>query len=212
MKTIGLAVLASFGLALFACSGGANDAASSDDSEGALEIAGADLAGTYENSDRSGTSRPPTFEKLVLGRDGAFQLDVDTGIRCITAPCPSSTAVVGTFRSTRTTLTLAPVPGGVGSKYYGTYKLSRNELQDVGANITLTRTGSDWAGWKNVLVQTSAQSAAEAGIEAGTAVGPEAGAEAGTSDDCFGAWMDQNGSCRSPVDGVYPASCCDGTN
>ena len=27
---------------------------------------------------------------------------------------------------------------------------------------------------------------------------------------CFGAWLDQNGLCRTPSDGVYPASCCVG--
>jgi hypothetical protein len=27
---------------------------------------------------------------------------------------------------------------------------------------------------------------------------------------CSGAWLDQNGACRTPADGVYPASCCAG--
>jgi hypothetical protein len=27
---------------------------------------------------------------------------------------------------------------------------------------------------------------------------------------CSGAWLDQNGTCRTPADGVYPASCCAG--
>lgn len=27
---------------------------------------------------------------------------------------------------------------------------------------------------------------------------------------CAGAWLDQNGTCRTPADGVYPASCCAG--
>jgi hypothetical protein len=27
---------------------------------------------------------------------------------------------------------------------------------------------------------------------------------------CFGAWLDQNGTCRTPADGVYPDSCCAG--
>lgn len=26
---------------------------------------------------------------------------------------------------------------------------------------------------------------------------------------CWGAWIDQNGTCRTPADGVYPDSCCD---
>lgn len=25
---------------------------------------------------------------------------------------------------------------------------------------------------------------------------------------CWGAWLDQNGNCRTPADGVYPADCC----
>ena len=26
---------------------------------------------------------------------------------------------------------------------------------------------------------------------------------------CFGAWLDENGLCRTPADGVYPPSCCE---
>jgi hypothetical protein len=29
-------------------------------------------------------------------------------------------------------------------------------------------------------------------------------------DPCWGAWLDQNGNCRTPADGVYPAHCCEG--
>jgi hypothetical protein len=29
-------------------------------------------------------------------------------------------------------------------------------------------------------------------------------------DSCFGAWLDQNGNCRGPADGVLPNSCCAG--
>jgi hypothetical protein len=29
-------------------------------------------------------------------------------------------------------------------------------------------------------------------------------------DECWGAWLDQNGNCRTPSDGVYPAKCCEG--
>lgn len=28
--------------------------------------------------------------------------------------------------------------------------------------------------------------------------------------ECWGAWLDQNGLCRTPADGVYPDYCCDG--
>ena len=27
---------------------------------------------------------------------------------------------------------------------------------------------------------------------------------------CWGAWLDENGLCRTPADGVYPADCCAG--
>lgn len=27
-------------------------------------------------------------------------------------------------------------------------------------------------------------------------------------DPCWGAWLDQNGICRTPADGVYPEHCC----
>ncbi len=28
-------------------------------------------------------------------------------------------------------------------------------------------------------------------------------------DPCWGAWIDQSGTCRTPADGVYPAECCE---
>ena len=31
-----------------------------------------------------------------------------------------------------------------------------------------------------------------------------------TEPSCWGAWLDENGTCRTPADGVYPAECCAG--
>ena len=36
----------------------------------------------------------------------------------------------------------------------------------------------------------------------------QAKASSPSADPCWGAWLDQNGVCRTPADGVYPATCC----
>ena len=46
--------------------------------------------------------------------------------------------------------------------------------------------------------------------DAHTILGGEAREVVGEPDgSCWGAWLDEHGTCRSPNDGVYPASCCE---
>lgn len=120
----GLAVLAltsAGGLA--GCAAEATDANDdvTDESADELTAAGKALIGSY--SDDSGS-----FQRLVLtsrkvGQRNVFTADVDTGIRCIVAPCPSAEHIEGTFTAGSKTITLYSDTASVHSKHLlGTYK------------------------------------------------------------------------------------------
>jgi hypothetical protein len=91
-----------------------------------------------------GSVRPPSFEGLVFKLDGTFFGDVDTGIRCIQAPCPSNVHLEGRYTSTKNYLRLSP-KSGPANGFYGRYKVAF-----AGDNFTLTST-SIGAGWSNTL-------------------------------------------------------------
>ena len=65
--------------------------------------------------------RPPTFQGLVFNADGTFFGDLDTGIRCITTPCPSSEHLEGRYTATKNYLRLTPKSGST-SGFYGRYR------------------------------------------------------------------------------------------
>lgn len=121
----------------------AEEAAASQDE---LNAAQAKLVGAYQHS--GGATRPPTFLGLVLNADGSFIADIDTGIRCITTPCPSGARLAGKFTATKSYLRLNPKSsGGEGAAFYGRYKYS---VGNDGA-LSLSRAGQDWSGWSNEL-------------------------------------------------------------
>ncbi len=80
-----------------------DDDAAVDETEQDLSKEGKALIGSYK-----GDTGP--FHGLILtskkaGQANEFIADVDTGIRCITAPCPSSERIVGTFTAGSKTIT-----------------------------------------------------------------------------------------------------------
>lgn len=88
---------------------------------------------------------PPTFKGLVFKTDGTFFADVDTGIRCITTPCPSGARLAGKFTATKNYVRLvAKAPGSEGSGFYGRYRYT---LSPNGKDLHLTRAdfGKSWA-------------------------------------------------------------------
>jgi hypothetical protein len=122
------------------------DAEEAGTSQDELNANAKKLVGAYAHS--GGAMRPPTFEGLVLSADGSFFADVDTGIRCITAPCPSHARLEGKFSATKSYLRLtAKQSGGEGSSFYGRYKYT---VGKDGA-LSLSRAGQDWSGWSNDL-------------------------------------------------------------
>jgi len=122
------------------------DAEEAEASQEEINAAGAKLVGAYHNS--GDTFRPPTFDGLVLNADGTFFADVDTGIRCFRAPCPSNARLTGKFTATKSYLRLtAAKANSEGQEFYGRYKYSRKTNGD----LSFTRAGASWNGWLNTL-------------------------------------------------------------
>jgi hypothetical protein len=139
------------GSALFAVVGCGADAtgsaANADElasaSHDELTASAARLAGAYHGL---GSVRPPSFQGVVFEADGRFFADVDTGIRCVVAPCPSHVRLTGRFTATRYLLRLSAEPGAETEAYHGLY---RYELAD--GKLTLRRADSTWGAWVNEL-------------------------------------------------------------
>jgi hypothetical protein len=116
-----------------------------DASQDELRVSAARLVGAYRG-DAGAAARPPTFDGLVLNNDGSFFADVDTGIRCIMAPCPSNVRLTGKFTATKTLLRLLPAKGEQTESFHGVYSYAF-----TGKKLSLTRTGTNWKNWSNDL-------------------------------------------------------------
>lgn len=156
------------------------------------------------------------FARLDLEANGTFSAKVDAAGRalCIVAPCLlpqkgtwSAAKVAGSLR-----LTLR-----VGSNV-DTYV-----AQKQGKSLTLTRAGKSqtiYALDANACLDDSDCDAASecaprmclmyCQVNDPFCCGPSVCVPKAPPPppSCFGAWLDQNGTCRTPADGVYPASCC----
>lgn len=147
---VGASVLA----ALPGCAADATDEAGEEGDAEELEATqdelnanAAKLVGAYTLSNSS--PRPPRFEGLVLEQSSAFFAEVDTGIRCITTPCPSHVRLEGTFKATKSYLTLSPASGEPAHSFHGRYKYT---LTSTG-KLSLTRAGASWKNWSNKLAK-----------------------------------------------------------
>ncbi len=86
-----------------------------------LTAAGKKLIGTYE--DDSGAFKTIVLTAIQVGNANRFSADVDTGIRCITTPCPSSEHIEGTFTAGPKTITFRSTTASANSKHLlGQYK------------------------------------------------------------------------------------------
>ncbi len=122
--------------------GDAEETAASQDE---LTSSAAKLAGAYHGTGIGG--RPPTFEGIVFQQNGDFFADVDTGIRCITTPCPSNVRLTGRFTATRNFVRLAPKAGEQAHALHGRYRYTFSKS----GNLSLTRSGQAWKSWNNEL-------------------------------------------------------------
>lgn len=112
----------------------AEEAAASEDD---IRAAGSRLVGAYTSALRG---RYPSFDALVLNADGSFFADVDTGIRCVMAPCPSFERVTGRYTVTASYLRLRPAPTAETSQFHGDYPYGLD-----GDRLTISRDGSAWS-------------------------------------------------------------------
>lgn len=113
--------------ALLAGCGASPDAGLQDESESADEARTPSwqrFVGAWEGS--TGPFHAIVFTSTPDGRGHHYFADVDTGIRCIRAPCPSSARTEGPFTANTSTVTVSPadVRLGVTTPYNGPFQYS----------------------------------------------------------------------------------------
>jgi hypothetical protein len=113
----GFATLALLAAGSAGCAADTSDADDADVEETADELtaAGKKLIGSYK--DDSGAFRNLVLTSTKVGQRNKFSADVDTGIRCIVAPCPSSEHIEGTFTAGTKTITFTSTTASAHSKH-----------------------------------------------------------------------------------------------
>jgi hypothetical protein len=99
-------------------------------SEADLSAYASKLVGAFQD----GSGPLPRVEGLVFNPDGTFFADADTGVRCITAPCPSHVRLEGRFTATKNYVRLSPKAGMRASELHGQYRYTLS-----GSSLTLSR-------------------------------------------------------------------------
>lgn len=141
------------GLVLSASGGLAGCAAPSSDDEGVadesddLSAAGKALIGAYK--DDSGAFKTFELTSKSVGQRNRFVAVVDTGIRCMVAPCPSSERIEGTFTAGSKSITLyAPTASAHAKHLLGKYSYlaqgSKFSLMREGFAQSLEKVGAIW--------------------------------------------------------------------
>jgi hypothetical protein len=161
------------------------------------------------------------FARLTLEKNGKYTASLDDGgtAFCIQSPCliPES----GTFNASKIggKIRLRIRPTGGVSRWYDAKKTSVGlELTRAGAVEKLVALEDD-----GCLDDADCKATEQCGPKLcfmACLVGDPFCCGPSTCEpkpppppppsSCWGAWLDQNGLCRTPADGVYPASCCAG--
>lgn len=189
-------MLGSAVMAVSGCSAdvaGAGDEGETEDAAATQEeltTSGARLAGAFHGA--GGSTRAPTFEGIVFQQNGEFFADIDTGIRCVRAPCPSHVRLVGRFTATRSFVRLSPLAGEQAQSFHGRYRYTL-----ANDKLTLTR-----AGWTNTLDKELSYCAEPSDCSGQVLIHPM----------CVGGWTcGEQRSCSwqcgtpSPTSAVWPA-------
>src|SRR5690349_13018291 len=101
------------GTALLSLPGCAADTSSDPDQDDSaasadeIKAATANFVGTFKTDGNSISY--PSLTNIVFSANGVFSADVDTGIRCVRAPCPSGQHFTGHYSATSKYLTLDPM-------------------------------------------------------------------------------------------------------
>lgn len=200
-----------FSVGCAAPSGAAADDEAIGETQDELSAAASKLAGKYY----TGAPALGGFARLTLEADGTYTASIDESATCFTSPCIAAES--GSWRA------FAKKGGGVRLRVRPVGATARwYDAARAGATLTLVR-----AGTTEVLRALGAdQCLDEADCDAGEECGPKmclmyclvsdpfccgpSTCRPKTPPPCWGAWLDENGTCRTPADGVYPASCCAG--
>jgi hypothetical protein len=207
-----LSLLAPVGCAATA----SDDTANVGGEDDALTAAAQSLVGRYADQHAPFEG----FERLTLKANGKYDAENDPGTAmCVTAPCflPES----GTWSASKGpggTMHLKLKPTGASSKSFTAKKANGQLVLTSGAN---SQTLDDLDATQPKFCGGIANIPCDAGEECvpnpnDSGCDPtKGGADCGgicqatsSTASCFGAWLDQNGTCRTPADGVYPDSCC----
>jgi hypothetical protein len=135
-RLLALLLVSVSGIAGCAADAGAVADNSTEESTDDLSAAGKALIGSY-NGD-SGVFQSLVLTSRKVGTRNAFVADVDTGVRCVRAPCPSGGHIEGTFTAGAKTITLySTTASGLAQPLLGKYSyvvqgatllLSRNDF------------------------------------------------------------------------------------
>jgi hypothetical protein len=120
--------------ALGGCAVDAADAEAVEESgESELSAAGKALIGSYV--DDTGAFKGLVLTHVKHGQRNEFWADVDTGVRCITTPCPSSERIEGTFTAGTKTITLR----STSASSFAQHLLGQYRYTKQGDKLTLFR-------------------------------------------------------------------------
>ena len=184
------------GLSVFACSvESAEDPADAEEASSTESDVVANvqkLAGSFTMTS-GGAS--PTIDGLVLNANGTFFADIDTGIRCFRAPCPSSARIAGRFTATKSYVRLSPNAGDASTSYHGRYAY---KLSSDASSLSLSKKTNGFE-WSEQLSKGNSYCAAPVDCESQGLVHPM----------CVGSWTcgsSEANTCGYKCGGVVPAA------
>jgi hypothetical protein len=143
----------------------------------------------------------PIFKGLVFQSDGTYFADVDTGIRCIGAPCPAGGRISGKYSATAKFLTLRAA-AGTDTSFAGRYRYSLAIGRESGVQkITLSDHVGFASGWTTTVAKERSYCVAATDCDGQNLVIPKCigTATCGADNRC-------GFKCGAPVFDVWPAN------
>ena len=144
---VALALVSAGSVGCAADTSSVDDEGDVEESADELTAAGKALIGSYK--DDSGAFKTLVLTTKKVGQRNEFSADVDTGIRCIKAPCPSSEHIQGTITAGSKTITLySTTASGFAKHLLGKYNYlvqgDKFSLSRKGFAQSLEKVGAIW--------------------------------------------------------------------